>query len=501
MIGFFAGAARMPGDIYPLGVGLCAGVTYSHMPFVAVGAILGSLAGMPFALTGRYIVAILVVLGIGMWANYNEIPHARLVGAAGGSIAFSLTSIIYIIKIGTSAIGVTGLLVEMLMIFAFAFVAENHTKISDIFNDENQPTTKQVKADVLSLSYALADVADTVEEVCRALPQDVNTPNIYDYVSEGICKNCKNNCACWVGSGNKVIDSITKIRPVLESGKKLSPLELPAELRIICKEQIKLCEFLNGYFAQSITTRCDKATAEILRAAITSQLTSVADTLADTVNNAGTSLEPRVDVICGFANSAAEEVCADATRTFYDKKGRVHLLLCDGAGVGKAAAVDGAMAASLLRRLVASGFTATSAAKLVNIALGVTGLGGSTTIDVASLDLADKSCTLYKAGGAPTYYIRSGKAGCYVHESLPVGLLKQVNGGQTSFNIAIGDVIVLVSDGILSSGGSWIKQELIACRTLPAQAIAERVLATAKEKHNGRLDDMSVAVAKIMPIY
>ena len=501
MLGFFAGAARMPGDIYPLGVGLCAGVSYSHMSFTALGAILGSLAGMPFALTGRYIIAILVVMGIGIWANYNEIPHARLVAAAGGSIAFSATSIIYIMKIDTVSIGIIGLLVEMLMIFAFAFVAENYKDIAEVLSNNNQLTTKQVKEDVLSLSYALADVADTVDEVCRALPQDVNTPNIYDYVSEGVCKSCKNNCACWVGEGNTVIDSLTKIRPVLESGKKLAPLELPAPLRITCKEQIKLCEFLNGYFAQSITTRCEKATAEILRTAVTSQLTSVAETLADAVNNVGGMLEPRLDVICGFANSAADEICADATRTFYDKKGKVHMLLCDGAGVGKAAAVDGAMAASMLRRLVASGFAATSAAKLVNIALGVTGLGGSTTIDVASLDLADKSCTLYKAGAAPTYYIRSGKAGCFVHESLPVGLLQQVNGGQTSFDIAIGDVIVLVSDGILSSGGSWIKQELIECRNLPAQAIAEKVLATAKDKHLGRLDDMSVAVAKIMPLY
>lgn len=45
------------------------------------------------------------------------------------------------------------------------------------------------------------------------------------------------------------------------------------------------------------------------------------------------------------------------------------MILCDGMGTGRPAAVDGSLAAELTARLLKAGFTAELAARLVNVAL------------------------------------------------------------------------------------------------------------------------------------
>ena len=66
-----------------------------------------------------------------------------------------------------------------------------------------------------------------------------------------------------------------------------------------------------------------------------------------------------------------QNVSGDALDCFCDTSGRAQLLLCDGMGTGRAAAVDGQMAARLTGQLLRAGFAAESAARLVNVALGL----------------------------------------------------------------------------------------------------------------------------------
>ena len=66
------------------------------------------------------------------------------------------------------------------------------------------------------------------------------------------------------------------------------------------------------------------------------------------------------------------------------------MLLCDGMGTGRPAAVDGQMAARLTGQLLRAGFAAESAARLVNVALG---LKNGEQESGATLDLLN--CLLY----------------------------------------------------------------------------------------------------------
>ena len=64
------------------------------------------------------------------------------------------------------------------------------------------------------------------------------------------------------------------------------------------------------------------------------------------------------------------------------------MILCDGMGTGRPAAVDGSLAAELTARLLKAGFTAELAARLVNVALALKSDEESgATLDLISVDL------------------------------------------------------------------------------------------------------------------
>ena len=81
------------------------------------------------------------------------------------------------------------------------------------------------------------------------------------------------------------------------------------------------------------------------------------------------SERPALRAVFGAASAAARgEVSGDAVQQFCSPTA-AQMILCDGMGTGRPAAVDGNLAAELTARLLKAGFTAELAARLVNVAL------------------------------------------------------------------------------------------------------------------------------------
>ncbi len=204
----------------------------------------------------------------------------------------------------------------------------------------------------------------------------------------------------------------------------------------------------------------------------------------------------------GIASHAAKEVCGDVCDRFCDVFGNAHLLLCDGMGVGKSAAIDGNLAAKLAAQLLKAGFSAQSAARLVNVALALkSDEESSATLDLVTTDLFTGRTRLFKAGGCPTFLLRQGKAEMLDGSSLPVGILQSVMGRQDTVTLTEGCMAVLVSDGALCDGGRWICQQLELCASVGStpQEVADILADTALEraKSRGRPDDITVAVMRL----
>ena len=213
--------------------------------------------------------------------------------------------------------------------------------------------------------------------------------------------------------------------------------------------------------------------------------------------------KPLFHAVFGSAGRAAkgQDISGDALEQFCDPSGRAQLLLCDGMGTGRAAAVDGRMAARLTGELLRAGFAAESAARLVNVALGLKNADqeSGSTLDLLTVDLYTGRAGLFKAGAAPSFVVRSGVPRVVEGASLPMGVVDSVVGRSTSFSLDAGDWVVLVSDGTLTDGTGWLLQQLELCARLghtPDQA-AEAIADAAAHRAGTRQDDITVAVLEL----
>lgn len=86
------------------------------------------------------------------------------------------------------------------------------------------------------------------------------------------------------------------------------------------------------------------------------------------------------------------------------------------------------MAAKLTAQLLQAGFAAESAARLVNVALGLKNAGqeSGATLDLLTLDLYTGRAGLFKAGAAPSFLCRAGVVRTLDGASLPMGVLPTV---------------------------------------------------------------------------
>lgn len=212
---------------------------------------------------------------------------------------------------------------------------------------------------------------------------------------------------------------------------------------------------------------------------------------------------PLFTPVFGLASRPAppEQVSGDACDQFCDRAGRAQMLLCDGMGTGKAAAVDGRMAAKLTAQLLRAGFAAESAARLVNVALGMkcADQESGATLDLLTVDLYTGRAGLFKAGAAPSFLVREGTARVLEAPSLPMGVSDSVVGRSAAFSLAEGDMVVLVSDGALCDGSDWLVEQLQLCARLghaPDQ-VAKAVADSAVRRSGARQDDITVAVLRL----
>ena len=205
-----------------------------------------------------------------------------------------------------------------------------------------------------------------------------------------------------------------------------------------------------------------------------------------------------------FLQRAADQnrFCGDSCRVIEQSDNRALLLLCDGMGVGGPAAVDATMTVSLLERLLTSGAEFDPALKLANAAL-LSGGGEERlcTVDAAILDLCSCRLVLHKAGAAPTYICHEGRCSTFETQSLPAGILGGAESQQISLSLYEGDMIVMVSDGLLEDGGEWLPSQITALKNLPPDEICAELIETARQrKITLREDDMTVITAKIVRI-
>lgn len=196
-----------------------------------------------------------------------------------------------------------------------------------------------------------------------------------------------------------------------------------------------------------------------------------------------------------------EKLCGDAFETFADGAGRQYVVLSDGMGSGGRAAVDGAMAVGLTSRLLKAGFGQDSVLRLINSALMVkAGDESLATLDIASVDLFSGRMESLKAGASASLLRSMGRVSRIERASLPIGILRDVHFERSSDTLVDGDILLLMSDGVVSEGIAWVEEML---RDFDADKsgmnrLAEEIAAAARRRQQGaREDDITVVAMQV----
>ena len=205
------------------------------------------------------------------------------------------------------------------------------------------------------------------------------------------------------------------------------------------------------------------------------------------------------------ATSDGESICGDTVSVFENKNDYLYALISDGMGTGRSAALTSEMCNAFLRNMLTAGNRMETSLRMLNSVLRAKGSKSETecsaTVDLLQLDLYSGALTLVKSGAAPTFVIRRGNVFKLASPSFPIGILRALDAKQMDIGCEDGDVIVMVSDGVMRGGEDCaylteMLREKDLVRENPSK-IADRILRRAKAELDTPNDDISVIVVRV----
>ena len=184
--------------------------------------------------------------------------------------------------------------------------------------------------------------------------------------------------------------------------------------------------------------------------------------------------------------------------------GKYLLALSDGMGSGPNEKRNSQIAIKMLKRLLMSGFDKEVSLQLINSTIFLnTTQEMYATLDISILDLYTGNMEIVKNGAVPTYIKNQDKIQKIDSQSLPAGIVENMELVVHDIDLKVGDIIVMCTDGIIDAkkdDSQWIEELLQQIQTDNVQKIADLILTEAMDYNYGLpKDDMTVIVGKICP--
>ena len=132
--------------------------------------------------------------------------------------------------------------------------------------------------------------------------------------------------------------------------------------------------------------------------------------------------------------------------------GKKGIALSDGMGAGEHAFRESAMVVEMLEELLEAGFSVKTAIEMMNtvLVIGREEMKFS-TIDVCIFDLYTARCEMVKAGASVTFIKRKDMVEQIFSETLPVGVLQEMNVDVIDKKLNSGDFVIMVTDGVMDA--------------------------------------------------
>ena len=203
-------------------------------------------------------------------------------------------------------------------------------------------------------------------------------------------------------------------------------------------------------------------------------------------------------------NRQGESLCGDNFSVTKVDSQKAVLMLSDGMGSGESAYLKSEQVVELLEQLLSAGFSRELAIELLNSFISFLAEGNiSSTLDLVMIDLYTGMADFIKLGASTTFIKRKDRVECIRSTSLPVGVLEQVEFDTCGRRLYDGDIIVMVSDGVLDSiifenKETYMADLIAGASTNNVQAMAEYIMKDVERMQRGRMrDDSTILVTGV----
>lgn len=369
---------------------------------------------------------------------------------------------------------------------AMNYISESVNDVREKINDINarniRPDEPLSDAEYLSreiinektneIRMVAADQFFSISDMLSDLAKEFDEAEHFDAIAAGRLRRLLGEYEIYPKNISVIEDKFGRMRIEIQAGGRETGFSNPR----LQKEIAKAC---GRYFAKCSITHFQKETMICF------------------------SEKPNYYLEAGFAQKSAEgTLCGDTVKIINDNRGHHILIISDGMGKGGRAALDGAMGAGLLAKLLSAGFGFDCALKVVNCALLVKSNDESlATLDCACVDMFTGRVDLYKAGAPASYIVKNGRVTKCELSSMPAGILRGIEFAKRTAVLSSGDYIILASDGITDLGTDWLYALLTGAQDIPVQELADEILReAAKLCEDKRADDMSVIAARLCRI-
>lgn len=192
-------------------------------------------------------------------------------------------------------------------------------------------------------------------------------------------------------------------------------------------------------------------------------------------------------------------VCGDTADDYIDCNYHQYAIISDGMGRGSSASLNSQLAVKLFKKLTVAGIGVSTAVDTINsLMLTKSAEEGFATLDVLQLDVYSGTADIYKAGATATIVKSKDSIKLIEGISYPLGIMDSVTLYNHKLNLNIGDIIVMISDGVGESLYQYIKMVLNTSNCGEVDILAKTICdATCKNSTNNN-DDVTVTVIKII---
>ncbi|MBE6607204.1 MAG: hypothetical protein E7633_01420 [Ruminococcaceae bacterium] len=196
-----------------------------------------------------------------------------------------------------------------------------------------------------------------------------------------------------------------------------------------------------------------------------------------------------------------ESESGDIVRTFDGENKLSYAIICDGMGSGHRAAECAGISALFIEKMLSAGNFKGVTMKMLSNFIRSRGEECHCTVDLFEFDRLSGEGIFVKCGAAASYILRNGNLFKIDANTMPLGIMREINAENIKMTLQPDDLVIMMSDGVAHclEDALWVPEVIISCGSVSCENTA-RALYTRAINENGQNDDISIAVMKVSSV-